>query len=101
MEIEITAEKENKLLKRKEISFRVKFEGPTPKREDVKKKLCAMLGAPENLTVVQSLKGIFGKSECMGFAKVYESEEDLKSTEEEHIIRKNFKVEEKEEGDEE
>ncbi|MDI3502064.1 MAG: small subunit ribosomal protein S24e [Archaeoglobi archaeon] len=102
MEIEIVEEKENKLLRRREIRFRVKFDGPTPKREDVKKKLCAMLGVSESLTVIQSLEGIFGKSECSGFAKIYENEEDLRRTEEEHVIRKNFpeKEEEAEESQE-
>jgi len=100
MEIEIIEDNENKLLRRREIRFRVKFEGPTPKREDVKKKLCAILGVSERLTVVQSLEGIFGKSECVGFAKIYENEEDLKRTEEEHVIRRNF-PEKKEEGGEE
>ncbi|MBC7109472.1 MAG: 30S ribosomal protein S24e [Archaeoglobi archaeon] len=90
MEIEIVEEKENKLLRRREIRFRVKFEGPTPRREDVKKKLCAMLGVSDSLTVIQSMEGVFGKSECTGFAKIYENEEDLKRTEEEHVIRKNF-----------
>jgi small subunit ribosomal protein S24e len=36
MDINVTEDKNNALLNRREINFTVKFEGPTPSRNDVK-----------------------------------------------------------------
>jgi small subunit ribosomal protein S24e len=60
MDINVTEDKNNALLNRREINFTVKFEGPTPSRNDVKGKLVAMLNAPLDLTIIHKLDGEYG-----------------------------------------
>jgi len=96
MEIEIVGEKKNPLLKRKEVRFRVTFDGATPARKDVKEKICGQLKAKPELTVVDEMAQGYGNREVLGYAKVYENADALK-IELKHIIRrdKGEKVEKK------
>lgn len=95
MEVEILEEKENPLLKRKEIRFRVFHYGnPTPSRKEVREKLIAMLNADKNTFVLDRLVSSFGREVSDGFGKVYESTEAMLSIEQEHVLRKNFSEEE-------
>jgi len=93
MKIEILKEKENKLLNRKEINFRVAYDGAVPKIGDVRKELTAALHSKENLTVIDSLKPGFGTKSATGHAKVYKDEEDLK-IEPRHRLKKNSLIKE-------
>lgn len=96
MEIEVIGKKENPLLKRREVRFRVSFEGATPERKAVKEKLCAHLEAKPELTVIDEMKQGYGRKEVLGYAKIYENAEALK-IELKHVIRreKGEKVEKK------
>ncbi len=97
MEIEILSERKNPLLNRKEIKFRVNYDGATPKREEVRKKLIASLNSNERLTILNGIKSEFGRHSALGYVKVYTDEESMR-VEPLHRIRKNFepKVEPKE-----
>jgi len=88
MEIEIIEKKENPLLKRKEVKFRVGFDGSTPARKEVKEKLCVHLKAKPELTVVDEMMQGYGSKELVGYAKVYDDAEALK-IELKHIIRRD------------
>lgn len=92
MEVEITRERQNLLLRRKEIYFRLKHEaeGASPSREAARNALIKVLGCSPNLLVIDSMRTEFGKRETVGYAKVYETEERLKELEREHIIERNF-----------
>lgn len=94
MEIEILNEKENPLLDRKEIKFRILYEGATPSIKEVRKKLISVLNSKDKLTVVDSIRSTFGGRVAGGYAKVYKDEESMK-VEPKHRIKKNFGVEEK------
>jgi len=91
MEIEITEQKNNALLKRKEIKFRMTFAGATPNREDVRSKLVAMLNSDKSLTVLDYFKCDYGRHSAQGYAKVYASAEAMK-IEPEHKLKRNFEA---------
>jgi len=88
MEIDFENRKENKILGREEIIFRVRYEGKTPSREKIREHLRNMLG--KGFVVIEYIKTLYGVPEARGYARVYESEEQAKKIEEEHIIERNF-----------
>jgi small subunit ribosomal protein S24e len=92
MEVVVEKEKHNPLLKRKEIYFRLKYEeeGATPSRNDVRQKLAGLFNANLDTVVIDYIKPEFGKSEAYCYAKIYDSVDDLKSIEEDHILKRNF-----------
>ncbi len=96
MEIEITKEKENQLLRRKEVFFKLRHEeegekkGASPGREEARNALIKALRCSPNLFVIDRMRTEFGKKETVGYAKVYESEDRLREIEREHIIKRNF-----------
>lgn len=93
MEVEIIEVRENPLLERKEIKFRIRHEDRTPSRKEVRELLIKEFNTSPNLLVVESIKTEFGRREVRGYAKIYKSEERLRSVERPHIIRKNFEEE--------
>ena len=96
MEIEIKEERENQLLNRKEVFFRLKHDeksetkGASPSRVQAREVLIKKLQCKPNLLVIDKMRTEFGKRETVGYARVYENEERLKEVEQEHIIRRNF-----------
>ena len=88
MEIDFENRKENKILGREEIIFRVRYEGKTPSREKIREHLRNMLG--KGFVVIEYIKTLYGVPEARGYARVYESEEQAKKIEEKHIIERNF-----------
>ncbi len=89
MEITIINDKKNPLLKRREINFKINHDTGTPKRNDVKIKLVAMLSAKPELVIIERMRSEFGKRETLGYVKVYQSEKHLKGIERPHIIERN------------
>ena len=94
MEIEITEERENRLLGRKEIFFRLchqeEREKTSPSRPQARDALIKKLRCDPNLLVIDRMRTEFGKRETVGYAKIYESEDRLREIEREHIIKRNF-----------
>lgn len=99
MEIEIIEKRENPLLNRVEVKFRVKHEGEkTPERDLVKSDLADMLKTDKNLVIIDRIRPSFGVAMSFGYAKIYNSLEDVKKVEPEYILKRNKfgeKVEEK------
>jgi small subunit ribosomal protein S24e len=93
MDITITEDKRNELLQRREILFLIKFEGPTPSRQQVLDKLSALLNLSANLTVIDSLKTRFGKTEIKGMARVYDTEEIKVQIERPYLLQRGKKPE--------
>lgn len=90
MEIEIVAKEENELLDRVEVRFKaVHTKEGTPKREDVRQKLASMLKAPAERVVVDSMDSEFGRSETVGYAKVYKTKEAALKYEREYVLVRN------------
>jgi len=110
MEIEIVRERDNKLLRRKEILFKVKHgssgevgsEGSssqehtrgvgsgTPSRKEVREALVRKFGCRPQVLVIDWMKPAFGRTEALGYAKIYESEARMREIERKHILRRNF-----------
>ena len=95
MEIEFIEEKENKLFNRKAIKFYVDYDGEaTPKILDIKSKLVALLNTKKELLVVDNVQPHYGEPKALGYAKVYETVDDLKYIETNHVLAKNEEPEE-------
>jgi len=89
MDIQIIQSKDNPLLKRREVVFKVIFEQSTPSRKSVVERLAATENSKVGLVYLDSLKTEFGKREGVGYAKIYQSEERAKEIERLHIIERN------------
>ena len=95
MESEFIEEKENKLFNRKEIKFYVDYDGEaTPKVLDIKSKLVALLNTKKDLIVVDNVQPHYGEPKALGYAKVYDTVDDLTYIETKHVIAKNEEPEE-------
>ncbi len=88
MEIQIIKDKTNPILKRREISLKVK-DKVTPGRVEVKSKLAAMLNSKSELIVIERLGTVYGKQELAGTACIYQTEERLKQLAHEHLVARD------------
>lgn len=91
MKIKIISKKFNPLLKRKEIDFELDHseEGQTSSRLELKEKLADLLKAKPDLVFVEKFETKTGTTMAKGEANVYESAEQAKLVEREHIITRN------------
>ena len=89
MEIDIFEDKENKVFNRREIKFYVEYE------------LVALLNSKKESTVVDNVQPHYGEPKALGYAKVYETVEDLEYIETKSVIAKNTEASEEAEEDEE
>ncbi|MGD0953630.1 MAG: 30S ribosomal protein S24e [Methanotrichaceae archaeon] len=89
MDIKIIEEKNNPLLNRREIVFKVDHESATPSRKSIVDRIAATMNSKEGLVVIDNLKTEFGKRETIGYAKIYETEERAKQVERPHITERN------------
>ncbi len=108
MELKIISQKENPLLNRLEVEVEITHpKEPTPTRQVVLLEVAKMLNKPVNLGVVKTIRTSFGSNISKARINFYNTEEDLKKTEPEHIIKKSkvevqeSKEEQKEEQKEE
>ena len=91
MEIDIESKKNNPLLNRTEVQFTVKHEGSsTPNREIIRNELADKLNAKKENIIINGFKSNFGKSETIGYAKVYSSINKAKDIERGHILKRNI-----------
>jgi len=99
MKINITSQQYNPLLKRKEIIFEVKHEEikGTPSRFDVRKQLAEKLKTNIELLYVRKVETKTGTMLAAGEANLYDSPEQVKLVESEHIIARNTPPEKPEE----
>lgn len=90
MEIEVVGKRENPLLKRMEVRFRVAHPNEqTPKRGDLRQALANVLHVTRDIVIVDSFQSEFGRSASRGYAKVYKSKEDAMKVERKHILVRN------------
>ena len=89
MDIQVLNEKNNPVLNRREIVFKVTHDEATPSRKVVVERLAATQNSKVGLVYVDSLKTEFGKRETIGYAKIYETPERAKQIERDHIIERN------------
>ena len=90
VDLEIVDKKENPLLKRTEVRFRlVHPKEKTPQRGAVRDKIAASLGGKKDAVVVSEMHSRFGNATTVGFAKLYESAEVARKTEPIHVLKRN------------
>jgi small subunit ribosomal protein S24e len=88
MEVQIIKDKTNPILKRREISLKIK-DKVTPSRIEVKSKLAALLNSKPELIVIECLGTAYGKQELTGTACIYQTEERLKQLAHEHLVARD------------
>jgi small subunit ribosomal protein S24e len=89
MEIEVTSDRKNPLLERREVRFKASYQGATPSRKDVRGKLVAVLNSDRELTILDKFESAYGSQTAEGYAKVYDSKDAMK-IEPEHKVLRNF-----------
>ena len=91
MEVKILSKKDNLILKRKEVNFSIEQgpKGKTPIRLEVKKSIATELKINEELVFVEKMRTMTGTNTLVGVANAYESKEQAKHIEPEHIIKRN------------
>jgi len=96
MEVKIVSTKENPLLKRKDVGFRVEHDPTvkTPTRLDVKKALATKLKVNEELVFVKKMQTMTGTHTTVGNATTYETIEQAKFIEPDYIRKRNSPPEE-------
>jgi small subunit ribosomal protein S24e len=98
MELTITQQQYNPLLKRKEITFTVdhKQTKSTPTRSDVRNALAEALKTKPEVVYVKRIKTKTGTMTATGEANAYDSVEQAKRVEPKYIIARNTPAEKKE-----
>lgn len=90
MKIEVLNERENKLLSRREIEFKVNHPGEgTPSRADIRAKIVAQFDADSSAVVIRSLGTSFGSGATKGLARIYSDSEQMKRVELNHIVKRH------------
>ena len=89
MDIEILEEEHNPMLHRTDVTFQIVHEDATPSRLSVRDSLAAKLDKDAEEVVVREMDTKFGMRKTVGYAKVYESPEDAKEVEQEHMLERN------------
>jgi small subunit ribosomal protein S24e len=98
MEIKITHEQQNRLLKRKEITFEIDHAQTkgTPQRLEVRNKLAEILKTKPDLVYVKRMETRTGTMKATGEANAYDSMEQAKLLEPKYIVNRNIPQEKKE-----
>jgi ribosomal protein S24E len=86
VEVDILSKKDNKLFGRKEVSAKVSFTGPTPKRADIKKEVAGKLTANPDNCVLRDVEGEFGMKRVKVLLHAYDTPELLKKSEPRYIL---------------
>jgi len=102
MEVKITKEQQNLLLKRKEIVFEVEHSQTkgTPQRLEIRDKLADMLKTKPELVYIKRVETKTGTMKATGEANAYETVEQAKLLEPPYIIARNTPPEKKEKTEE-
>ena len=91
MEIKILTEKQNPLLKRREITFQTEHNqtGSTPSRLEIRKIIAAALKTDENTIFVKKLETKRGTQIAIGVAHAYDTPDNAKLVEPQYIIKRH------------
>jgi small subunit ribosomal protein S24e len=91
MEIKITSSKDNPLLKRREVQFKIEHgtQSKTPARLEVRKALASELKIGEELVYVRDMRTLTGTGTAVGHANVYQTATQAKLVEPEYIVKRN------------
>ena len=91
MEVKIISEKENQLLKRKEVRFQIKHTAAsTPPRLEIRRAVADALKANVDLVFVKRFVTKSGMHIAIGVANLYDTVDHAKLVEPEYIVMKNI-----------
>ena len=88
--INIIESKQNPLINRREVHFKVEHQGGTPNRLELKKKIAALETADENLTFIKKIKTSFGNRYADCQANIYEDTETANKFEPKYMVIRNM-----------
>ncbi len=98
MEVEIISKKENPLVGRLEVNFKVSHPKEiTPARKHIREEIASLLKIKKDRIVIDNMKPEFGKPETIGYAKVYKSKDDALQMETNAVLKRNALLEEEKE----
>ena len=79
MDSEIISEKNNPLLRRKELKLMLSHPGAkSPTRAGVREHVASKLSAKKDRIIVDNMESQFGKNETLAYVKIYDRPEDAK-----------------------
>lgn len=87
--MEVIKEFDNKLLDRKEIMVNIETDGPTLKREEIKKEIAKKFKVEESNVVIIKVHTKFGSRTVDVSANLYENAEILKRLTPKYLIKRN------------
>jgi small subunit ribosomal protein S24e len=90
MDILVVSKKENLLLGRTEVQFKISHpKEKSPERDLVREKLAAILNEKKDGVIIDSMRAEFGKTETRGYAKVYKTKEAAMKIERDRTLCRN------------
>ncbi len=89
MDVDIISEDENPMLHRTDVTFELVHEDATPSRLQVRDSLAAKLNKDADEVVIRKLDTKFGMRKTIGHAKVYETADDARDVEQDHMLERN------------
>ncbi len=89
MDVDIISESENPMLHRTDVTFELTHEDATPSRLQVRDSLAAKLNKDADEVVVRKLDTKFGMRKTVGEAKVYDTADDAREVEQDHMLERN------------
>jgi small subunit ribosomal protein S24e len=92
MEVKILSEKQNPMLRRKEVDFQTEHgqSGSTPSRLEIRKAVATTLKADENMVFVKRFVTRTGTHTAVGVAHIYDTIEQAKLVEPEYVVKRNI-----------
>jgi small subunit ribosomal protein S24e len=89
MDVDVTDEEPNPTLHRRDVTFRVVHDDATPSRLSVRDSLAASLNKNAAEVVIRELNTKYGMRRTEGRAKVYDSPDDAREIEQDHVLERN------------
>ena len=90
MEIKIDSKRNNPLLNRTEVHFRIRHEGEkTPDKEIIRGELAGKINAKKENIIINDIRSSSGILECIGYAKIYPSIKKAEGIERKYILKRN------------
>lgn len=97
MDIEIVKDEENVLLNRRDIVFKTDRIGMS--RKSAKNTLVALLDTTPELLILDRMNTQYGRQDILGYARLYDNEQNLRRIEPDHMIARNAPAKESDGGE--
>lgn len=97
MAIEIVKDEENVLLNRRDIVFKTDRIGMS--RKSAKNTLVALLDTTPELLILDRMNSQYGRQDILGYARLYDNEQNLRRIEPDYMIARNAPAKESDGGE--